>query len=211
MRVESRAVSSEGLDADWWGDGRSLPSHTPSVTLFSPAAAPPQQHPPSSPLDPPAATPHPLPYTLHAPGLSMPASMRMKVVLPVPFSPSITTISLSVNSPGSTRSRKLPCAVGRTQIVLVIRNHMIRSRQSANGRLGQKTEGCATLFRTLLRVSMTLRKRREPGMQLACTQRTRPAPKTAPARAPASWSWPGTYARPRPTRPRRARPPARTP
>ena len=39
---------------------------------------------------------------VHPPGLSMPASMRMKVVLPVPFSPSITMISESVNSPAST-------------------------------------------------------------------------------------------------------------
>jgi len=31
----------------------------------------------------------------------MPANMRMNVVLPVPFSPNITTISLSVNSPVS--------------------------------------------------------------------------------------------------------------
>ena len=39
----------------------------------------------------------------------MPASILMKVVLPVPFSPSITRISLSVKDPSSTSSLKLPC------------------------------------------------------------------------------------------------------
>jgi len=44
-------------------------------------------------------------------GLSIPASMRMKVVLPVPFSPSMTKISESVNSPASTSSEKAPCVL----------------------------------------------------------------------------------------------------
>ncbi|ROT36949.1 hypothetical protein SODALDRAFT_280794 [Sodiomyces alkalinus F11] len=41
-------------------------------------------------------------------GLRAPASRRQKVVLPVPFSPIMTMISESVNSPASMRRRKLP-------------------------------------------------------------------------------------------------------
>lgn len=43
----------------------------------------------------------------------MPANILMKVVLPVPFSPSMTRISLSVNEPSSTSNLKLPCRVYR--------------------------------------------------------------------------------------------------
>ena len=41
-------------------------------------------------------------------GGSRPPSMRISVVLPVPFSPSITMISESVKSPDSTVSLKEP-------------------------------------------------------------------------------------------------------
>ncbi|RKP01443.1 hypothetical protein CXG81DRAFT_4803, partial [Caulochytrium protostelioides] len=41
-------------------------------------------------------------------GFSRPASMRMKVVLPVPFWPSMTRISESVNPPSQTVSSKSP-------------------------------------------------------------------------------------------------------
>ena len=48
----------------------------------------------------------------------MPASILMKVVLPVPFSPSITRISLSVKEPSSTSSLKEPCNTQRGQFKL---------------------------------------------------------------------------------------------
>ena len=41
-------------------------------------------------------------------GVSLPANIRMKVVLPVPFSPIITIISESENCPCSTVNSKLP-------------------------------------------------------------------------------------------------------
>ena len=51
-------------------------------------------------------------------GSSLPASMRMNVVLPVPFSPSMTTISLSVNEPASMFSSKSPARVQANAIEL---------------------------------------------------------------------------------------------
>ena len=44
-------------------------------------------------------------------GLMRPAMRRMNVVLPVPFSPRRTMISVSVKSPASTVSLKSPCVL----------------------------------------------------------------------------------------------------
>ena len=53
-------------------------------------------------------------------GFSLPASRRMKVVFPVPFSPNKTTISDSVKSPPSTCSVKLPEANKRGACLFVV-------------------------------------------------------------------------------------------